>query len=184
MSRQSHALTVKATGLARVLVTTITITQPDVFDAQFDTRAIWDTGASGTVITQKIVDALQLIPTGFTKVNTASQQNIDTPTYVVDVVLQNGVRVMSVNVSLGVILDGIDVLIGMDIIGLGDFSVTNFNGNTCMSFRVPSLHQIDYVEEAEILARTPIIASPKIGRNDRCHCGSGKKFKHCHGTKM
>jgi preprotein translocase subunit SecA len=23
--------------------------------------------------------------------------------------------------------------------------------------------------------------APKIGRNDPCHCGSGKKFKHCHG---
>ena len=22
---------------------------------------------------------------------------------------------------------------------------------------------------------------PKIGRNEPCHCGSGKKFKHCHG---
>ena len=22
---------------------------------------------------------------------------------------------------------------------------------------------------------------PKIGRNDPCPCGSGKKFKHCHG---
>jgi len=21
----------------------------------------------------------------------------------------------------------------------------------------------------------------KGGRNDKCHCGSGKKFKHCHG---
>ena len=21
----------------------------------------------------------------------------------------------------------------------------------------------------------------KIGRNDPCHCGSGKKYKHCHG---
>ena len=24
-------------------------------------------------------------------------------------------------------------------------------------------------------------AGPKLGRNDPCHCGSGKKFKHCHG---
>ncbi len=24
-------------------------------------------------------------------------------------------------------------------------------------------------------------AQPKIGRNDPCYCGSGKKFKHCHG---
>ncbi|WP_449369364.1 SEC-C metal-binding domain-containing protein [Undibacterium arcticum] len=23
---------------------------------------------------------------------------------------------------------------------------------------------------------------PKIGRNDPCYCGSGKKFKHCHGA--
>jgi hypothetical protein len=22
---------------------------------------------------------------------------------------------------------------------------------------------------------------PKLGRNDPCHCGSGKKFKKCHG---
>jgi preprotein translocase subunit SecA len=22
---------------------------------------------------------------------------------------------------------------------------------------------------------------PKVGRNDPCPCGSGKKFKHCHG---
>jgi uncharacterized protein YecA (UPF0149 family) len=30
---------------------------------------------------------------------------------------------------------------------------------------------------------TPIVKSDaeKIGRNDPCHCGSGKKFKHCHG---
>ncbi len=25
-------------------------------------------------------------------------------------------------------------------------------------------------------------AAPKVGRNDLCPCGSGKKFKHCHGT--
>ena len=24
--------------------------------------------------------------------------------------------------------------------------------------------------------------SPKVGRNDPCPCGSGKKYKHCHGT--
>jgi uncharacterized protein len=25
--------------------------------------------------------------------------------------------------------------------------------------------------------------SPKVGRNDACPCGSGKKFKHCHGRE-
>jgi len=27
----------------------------------------------------------------------------------------------------------------------------------------------------------PAEAGPKVGRNDPCPCGSGKKFKHCHG---
>ena len=27
----------------------------------------------------------------------------------------------------------------------------------------------------------PVKVGPKIGRNDPCPCGSGKKYKHCHG---
>jgi preprotein translocase subunit SecA len=30
-------------------------------------------------------------------------------------------------------------------------------------------------------ARQPAHAEPKVGRNDPCPCGSGKKYKHCHG---
>ncbi|MEZ3599521.1 MAG: preprotein translocase subunit SecA [Paramuribaculum sp.] len=30
----------------------------------------------------------------------------------------------------------------------------------------------------------PMKAAPKIGRNDPCPCGSGKKFKNCHGRGM
>jgi preprotein translocase subunit SecA len=29
--------------------------------------------------------------------------------------------------------------------------------------------------------KTPIKTQDKIGRNDPCFCGSGKKYKHCHG---
>lgn len=29
--------------------------------------------------------------------------------------------------------------------------------------------------------REPVKVAPKIGRNDPCPCGSGKKYKHCHG---
>ncbi len=29
--------------------------------------------------------------------------------------------------------------------------------------------------------RKPVKAMPKVGRNDPCPCGSGKKYKHCHG---
>ena len=30
----------------------------------------------------------------------------------------------------------------------------------------------------------PVVAAPKIGRNDPCPCGSGKKYKACHGKNM
>ena len=33
---------------------------------------------------------------------------------------------------------------------------------------------------AESSAQTAV-AAPKVGRNDSCPCGSGKKYKHCHG---
>jgi preprotein translocase subunit SecA len=29
----------------------------------------------------------------------------------------------------------------------------------------------------------PVSVGPKIGRNDPCPCGSGKKYKHCHGKE-
>jgi SWIM/SEC-C metal-binding protein len=33
--------------------------------------------------------------------------------------------------------------------------------------------------ERAMVARQPARSSPKIGRNDPCPCGSGKKFKKC-----
>ncbi|MBX3125660.1 MAG: YchJ family protein [Polyangiaceae bacterium] len=36
--------------------------------------------------------------------------------------------------------------------------------------------------EGEQIAGPPVTREgPKVGRNDPCHCGSGKKFKKCHG---
>ena len=28
---------------------------------------------------------------------------------------------------------------------------------------------------------SPVHVEKKVGRNDPCPCGSGKKYKHCHG---
>ena len=36
-------------------------------------------------------------------------------------------------------------------------------------------------EAAEVAAAGQASAMPKVGRNDPCPCGSGKKYKHCHG---
>jgi preprotein translocase subunit SecA len=52
----------------------------------------------------------------------------------------------------------------------------------------PQLEHVQYqhADMDEALARVedkpmPAQAAPKVGRNDACPCGSGKKYKHCHG---
>jgi len=31
-------------------------------------------------------------------------------------------------------------------------------------------------------ASKQVVAGKKVGRNEKCPCGSGKKYKHCHGA--
>ena len=42
-------------------------------------------------------------------------------------------------------------------------------------------HEVGSAEDLEAQRHTPAQAAHSIGRNDLCPCGSGKKFKHCHG---
>jgi preprotein translocase subunit SecA len=41
----------------------------------------------------------------------------------------------------------------------------------------------DYIDPSENIKQEPIKVGPKIGRNDPCPCGSGKKYKQCHGRE-
>lgn len=107
--------------------------------------AVWDTGANGTVITKQVADELGLKPIGITEVYHAQGKGL-TSEYLVNVALPSGVIVPGVRVTEGM-LAGCDVLIGMDIIGMGDFAVTNANshGGTTLSFCIPSVAEIDFV---------------------------------------
>ena len=40
----------------------------------------------------------------------------------------------------------------------------------------------DFADAAQKPGETFVKTGPEVGRNDPCHCGSGKKFKKCHGT--
>jgi len=41
----------------------------------------------------------------------------------------------------------------------------------------------DYYDPSEQVKNEPIKVGPKVGRNDPCPCGSGKKYKQCHGKE-
>ena len=42
----------------------------------------------------------------------------------------------------------------------------------------------DLTTNGEQKARTPIHVDKRVGRNDPCPCGSGKKYKNCHGSGL
>ena len=42
-------------------------------------------------------------------------------------------------------------------------------------------NESDYNDPSPAVKQEPIRVQPKIGRNDACPCGSGKKYKNCHG---
>ena len=54
-----------------------------------------------------------------------------------------------------------------------------------MQFDHPDLQQeqpaANVQAEQQAQPETYVRRQPKIGRNDPCHCGSGKKYKQCHG---
>jgi predicted aspartyl protease len=176
--------------ITKVIITDCGISLP--FDPKFQPNfrppkkvsfsALWDTGATNSVISQNVVDALNLKSTGKVKSFHASGQSF-VNTFNVNAYLPNHIVFNNLTVSIG-ILNGFDILIGMDMISKGDFSITNFNNKTCFSFRIPSLFHTDFVKDKcnnVPIPKLPIITNQNP--NDKCQCGSGKKFKHCCGKK-
>lgn len=171
----SRAFTVTANGgLLNVLQTTCHISA--AFDPAsggtppplFPFASIWDTGASATAISQRVVDQCGLAATGMTKVQTASALE-DAETYLVSIALPNGIQFGMLKVTKGNLGPNVDVLVGMDVISQGDFSVTNQNGNTVFSFRIPSAHTVDFVKQQnEAILKARIASSGKGGfRNQK-----------------
>lgn len=92
------------------------------------------------------MDDCNLRPIATTTIHHAQGTSEDVDVFLVNIGLPNRVGFSGVRVSKGA-PPGTDVLIGMDIINRGDFAVTNRDGNTKFSFRVPSRADIDFVAE-------------------------------------
>lgn len=111
--------------------------------------AIWDTGATNSVITKNVVATCGLRPTGIASVHHAAGTS-QVETYAVNIFLPNGVQFPFVQVTLGDLPSGTDALIGMDIIGAGDFVVTSVGGKMMFSYRYPSIGVPDFADEIRI----------------------------------
>lgn len=150
-------------------------------DRVYNTVALWDTGATNSVVTPSTAKSLGLLPISVAHVNHAGGTSLAN-VYLVDIYLPNNVRIQGVRVTECSEKAGeFGVIIGMDVISLGDFTISNANGKTTMSFRIPSMERIDYVNIHNKI--TPVKAAAEPRRNDLCPCGSGVKYKNCHGKK-
>ena len=143
-------------------------------------QALYDTGATHSAISPKVAADLQLPSIGATNVGVGGG-TLTTSSHLVNIALPNKVMFPMLRVTQMVLHGSIDVLIGMDVIGSGDFSVTHHNGKTTFSFCCPSRKEIDFVAEVEDSKKIVPAHSDKVGRNSPCPCGSGKKYKKCHG---
>lgn len=148
-----NCLTLTGAGILREIKCQVLVTTPTfgVTQIQGATTAgpfdgIWDTGATNSVITQKVIDDLGIQPIGMIQVHGVSGQHVS-EVYLVDIRLPMNTIVSAIRVSKGQLPPGTDVLIGMDVITRGDFAITHKTGVTKMSFRVPSQSDIDYVAE-------------------------------------
>ena len=153
----------------------------------FSFKAIWDTGATHSVVTEDVALKVGLAPTGVALVH-GVQGSAHSAKYLLSLKLPNGVWFPAMTVTEGDLL-GADVLIGMDVIASGDFAVSNFGGKTVMTYRVPSVETIDFVKDVRNTAkrtRKPSRsakrrAAKQPGGNTQCHCGSGLKLRNCCG---
>ncbi|MCH7519720.1 MAG: aspartyl protease family protein [Candidatus Dadabacteria bacterium] len=178
-----YGFTFRTPAKSLVLSNEIQISEP--FDSSVKSNkppkktynCIWDTGATVTVITKQIVDDLGLQPSGKAIIHVVGPSNIEqeheTNTYLVNLHLPPRVIIATKVVEASV--KGGDVLIGMDVITLGDFAVTNHNNKTTWSYRLPSCDEIDFVKEIE--AYNKKFKSPEQRRKDRNKRKAAKRKK-------
>ncbi len=132
-------------GIAPVIYTEASIYNPGKgILEKHPVKALWDTGANCSCISKRMSEKLGLSAENYAFMTTASGAQ-GSPTYLVNIEIAGGFIFPELEVSeffLG--NDDSDLIIGMDVITQGDLAISNWEGITAFSFRVPSLQRIDF----------------------------------------
>ena len=150
MTRQGRVFTSSYPGLSDKLINQVDVypyytddggvfKMPSIFNPVYN--ALWDTGANKTVVSHTLAEKLKLKNISQTNVATAGG-NKTALLHSIYIVLPNNVIINTIAAELPI--EQCDLLIGMDVIGKGDFIVSNFEGKTCFTFRMPSMHCYDF----------------------------------------
>jgi hypothetical protein len=123
---------------------------------RFEVKALWDTGATLTFIKPGIRDQLKLrmFRTGSSVSIAGVGGMVKADFTIVSIFLASN---FLIEYCPAYVLDfavNYDMIIGMDIINMGDFAVCNTDSKTSFSFVVPPLpDRINFADKAELLNR-------------------------------
>jgi hypothetical protein len=105
-------------------------------DKSIQCDAIWDTGATNSMIAENVARKLLLRPTGKTTV--AGVHGISSANcYTVMIKFGNGTELKDVKVSEASNVGGFGLLVGMDIIGKGRLCVDGMSDTLSVTFELP-----------------------------------------------
>ena len=148
----SDSITVKSSKRLSYITTNVGVSFP--FDVNnisqppkpYTTAALWDTGSSHCFITKSLATSLALHPTDKALVEHAMGRTFEnvyfatlqiTEKYYIEIELT---ECQSIN-------NNFEIIIGMDVINQGNFAITNQEGMTTFSFRLPSETTINFQEK-------------------------------------
>ncbi|WP_347292464.1 retropepsin-like aspartic protease [uncultured Brachyspira sp.] len=137
-------------GFAKEIISDVKIVNP-LTKEEREYKALWDTGATHTVITPKVLQELNLAIVDKTTIIGVNSKNENIPVALFDLLLVFGINISIEKIRGAVCIIGgnADILIGMDIIRFGDFSISNGGGKTLFSFAFPPFeNKTDLVEKA------------------------------------
>jgi hypothetical protein len=141
----SLAITVALESRPERIITSVSARQAESFckryglpETNFAAKALWDTGSTGCCIDAELAVKLGLKQYGTIGLNDSQGGHGLVSAYLIDIIFPDGASARTVTAA-GVHTGGkFDIIIGMNIIALGDFALTRDKDKTVLSFRLPS----------------------------------------------
>ena len=109
-------------------------------------QCLWDTGATISAVTKRVANDLGLTTEALIPIQHAGGVSVDVPQHYVNLLLPGGMLIVGRPVAQ-LPLANFDVIVGMDIISRGDFAVSNYDGKTTFTFRIPSAEELDFAAD-------------------------------------
>jgi predicted aspartyl protease len=117
--------------------TPITLRKKEGQTIEENGNAIWDTGATSSMISASMARKLQLNPIGTIQI--AGVHGVaNAKVYNIDIIFQNGFTIKNIKVSEASNFGGFDLLVGMDIIKRGVFLIDGTDGKLKVLFQFPA----------------------------------------------